>query len=164
MKITLHSIAVESGKLIPVTITFTAEEGIGFHLVGVKDIRIKEILLRVTTAIQSVGYKFPKGKIVISVSPTLSSQSPSSQLDLPVALGLLAITGKIDADKLDGMLIAGELKLNGETVDCCCIDIPQMSTIAQSLGLKGLVVPYKGLKEDADRIPVLQLPYLRHRF
>lgn len=162
MKITLHSISAESGKLIPVAVTLEASKGIGLHLVGLDNQSTKEILLRVTTAIMKIGQSIPGGKIIINISPNLSSRCPSSQLDLPVALSLLALAGKIDADKLDGMLIAGELRLNGETADCSCIDIPQMSAIAQSLGLKGLVVPHKNLEEDADRIPVLQARYLGH--
>lgn len=164
-KIKLHSIAVVPGKLIPVTVTITASEGLGVCITGLPDSAVRETLLRVVTAIQNTGSTVPGKRITIEISPALPHKSPYSQLDLPIALGLLVIKEELytKAD-IDSKLIAGELRLNADVVEpqlCDCIDIPQMAGLARSLGLKGLVVP-SVLKKEQQMPADLQVTRIRH--
>lgn len=92
------------------------QPGIGIHLVGVQDIAVKEILLRVCTALQSLGYRIPGKKIVINIKTEdgLPVESDASNLDLAVAIGILAASGQISItqEQLDRFALVGEVGLD----------------------------------------------------
>lgn len=161
----LYSITVVPGKIVPVTVTITISEGFGIRITGLPDSAVKETLLRVVTAIQSAGSTVPGKRIAIEVSPALPHKLPYSQLDLPIALGLLAIKEELyTKTDINNRLIAGELRLNADVVEpqlCDCIDISQMAKLARSLGLKGLVVP-SVLKKEQQMPADLQITRIRH--
>ena len=49
-------------QAVPVNVEVDINSGIGIHLVGLADIAVKESLLRIMTALQSLGFHIP-GKI-----------------------------------------------------------------------------------------------------
>lgn len=124
-KTTVHSYIVRGIKAVPVTISVGVSEGIGIHLCGsVQDISVKEILLRVCTAISSIGCKIPGQKIVIHVKTEDGNliAGDVSSLDLPIAVAMLVASGQFDIpqDELDRYAIAGELGLDGSTREIRC--------------------------------------------
>jgi magnesium chelatase family protein len=82
-------------------------------LVGLPYGAVKESKERVYSAIRNSGMRFPGGRrITINLAPAdLRKEGPA--YDLPIAMGLLAASGQIDPDALDGALILGELSLDG---------------------------------------------------
>lgn len=86
--------------------------GIGIHLVGLADHFLKETLLRVLTALDSLGYHIPGKKIIINIAPSLNGMD-SSALDLPIAIGILAESGQCPQANLNKYILAGELGLDG---------------------------------------------------
>lgn len=85
-----------------------------FTLVGLADVEVKEARERVRSAIQNSGLEFPNNKsITVNLAPA-DLPKDSGRLDLPIALGILAASGQIDAAKLAGYEFAGELSLSGE--------------------------------------------------
>ena len=85
-----------------------------FTLVGLADTEVKEARERVRAALQQSGFAFPANKrITVNLAPA-DLPKDSGRFDLPIALGLLAAAGQIEAAALAGCEFAGELSLAGE--------------------------------------------------
>jgi magnesium chelatase family protein len=85
-----------------------------FTLVGLADTEVKEARERVRAALSNCGLDFPHNKrITVNLAPA-DLPKESGRFDLPMAVGILAAMGVIDAERLDGLEFAGELSLGGE--------------------------------------------------
>jgi len=131
-----------------------------FSLVGLADVEVKEARERVRSAIQNSGLEFPNNKrIIVNLAPA-DLPKDSGRFDLPMALGILAASGQIDASKLAGYEFAGELSLSGELR-------PVRGALAMSLALHAsqvvtqLVLP-PGSAEEAALVPSAQVVRARH--
>ena len=103
---------------------------------------------RVRSAIQNSGLDFPHNKrIPVNLAPA-DLPKDSDRFDLPIAIGILAASGQIDAKLLDGHAFAGELSLSGELR-------PVRGALAMSLALHAggvsthLVLPPERAEEAA---------------
>jgi magnesium chelatase family protein len=104
-----------------------------FTLVGLADVEVKEARERVRSAILNSGLDFPHNqRITVNLAPA-DLPKDSGRLDLPIALGILAASGQIDASRLTGHEFAGELSLSGELR-------PVRGALAMSLVLRQLQV------------------------
>ena len=102
-----------------------------FTLVGLAEIEVKEARERVRAAIQNAGLEFPGNKrITVNLAPA-DLPKDSGRFDLPIALGILAASGQIDAKKMQGFEFAGELSLGGDLR-------PVRGALAMSLALAKL--------------------------
>jgi magnesium chelatase family protein len=131
-----------------------------FTLVGLADVEVKEARERVRCAIQNSGLEFPTNKrITVNLAPA-DLPKDSGRLDLPIALGILAASGQIDAQKLEGHEFAGELSLSGELR-------PVRGALAMALTLMDaattarLVLP-PGSAEEAALVPGVVIYRARH--
>ena len=85
-----------------------------FTLVGLADTEVKEARERVRAALAHSGLGFPNNKrITVNLAPA-DLPKESGRFDLPIALGILAAAGQIDAQAVDACEFAGELSLAGE--------------------------------------------------
>jgi len=85
-----------------------------FTLVGLADTEVKEARERVRAALQQSGFSFPHNKrVTVSLAPA-DLPKESGRYDLPIALGILAAMGLVDAARLASCEFAGELSLAGE--------------------------------------------------
>ncbi|HRH16853.1 MAG TPA: YifB family Mg chelatase-like AAA ATPase [Aquabacterium sp.] len=85
-----------------------------FTLVGLADTEVKEARERVRAALSNCGLDFPHNKrITVNLAPA-DLPKESGRFDLPIAVGILAAMGVIDARLLDSLEFAGELSLGGE--------------------------------------------------
>lgn len=85
-----------------------------FTLVGLADTEVKEARERVRAALSNSGLEFPVNKrITVNLAPA-DLPKESGRFDLPIALGILAAMGHVDAAKLAELEFAGELSLGGE--------------------------------------------------
>lgn len=97
-------------------------QGVGIHVVGgYSDAEVREMLLRVVTAMQACGYHIPGKKIIIRVTRETGVDRRKhgrigSWFDLPVALAVLIESGQIRASKkeLNEIAVVGELALDGK--------------------------------------------------
>jgi magnesium chelatase family protein len=86
----------------------------GFTLVGLADTEVKESRERVRSALLNAGLEWPSSKrITVNLAPA-DLPKESGRFDLPIAVGILAASGQIDPQKLQGHEFAGELSLGGE--------------------------------------------------
>jgi len=145
----------------PVTVEVHLANGLpSFTLVGLADVEVKEARERVRSALQNAGLEFPHNKrITVNLAPA-DLPKDSGRFDLPIALGILAASGQIDAARLAGHEFAGELSLSGELR-------PVRGALAMSLALHRrqvatrLVLP-PGSAEEAALVPDAQVFRARH--
>jgi magnesium chelatase family protein len=111
----VHSRALMGLRALSVQVEVHLANGLpSFTLVGLADTEVKEARERVRSAIANSGLEFPTNKrITVNLAPA-DLPKDSGRFDLPIALGILAASGQIDAAKLKGYEFAGELSLSGE--------------------------------------------------
>ncbi|HEC23759.1 MAG TPA: ATP-binding protein [Chloroflexi bacterium] len=129
----------------------------GITLVGLPSAAVKESRDRVWSAIRNSGLKFPgQRRLTINLAPAdLRKEGPA--YDLAIALGLLAASGQIPPDALDGALVLGELSLDGSVRHVR--GVISATHMAASLGLERVFVPAADAPEaalipDIEVIPV----------
>ena len=84
-----------------------------FTIVGLPEAEVKESKDRVRAALQNCQFEFPARRITVNLAPA-DLPKESGRFDLPIALGILAASGQIPADRLAEYEYAGELALTGE--------------------------------------------------
>ena len=111
----VHSRALRGLEAPAVTVEVHLANGLpSFTLVGLADTEVRESRERVRAALQTSGLEFPHNKrVTVSLAPA-DLPKESGRFDLPIALGILAAAGQIDAGALDRFEFAGELSLGGE--------------------------------------------------
>src|SRR4028119_1284592 len=82
-----------------------------FLVVGLPDKAVAESRERVHAALAAIGLSLPPKRITVNLSPA-DLPKEGSHYDLPIALGLLAAMGAIDAETLAGYVVVGELGLD----------------------------------------------------
>lgn len=95
-----------------ITVEVDVAQGRKFFLTGLPDNAIKESQHRVESAIKSLGYYFPRTKVVVNLAPA-DIRKEGSAYDLPMALCILKASGQIEAPDLEKFVIMGELALDG---------------------------------------------------
>ncbi|MBM7867085.1 YifB family Mg chelatase-like AAA ATPase [Heliobacterium gestii] len=83
-----------------------------FDLVGLPATAVREARERVRSALRNSGYEFPLRRITVNLAPA-DVRKDGSGLDVPIAVGILAATGQIDAGCLHDWFLVGELALDG---------------------------------------------------
>jgi magnesium chelatase family protein len=83
-----------------------------FLVVGLPDKAVGESRERVHAALAAIGLSLPPKRITVNLSPA-DLPKEGSHYDLPIALGLLAAMGAVDAETLAGYVVVGELGLDG---------------------------------------------------
>lgn len=112
MLVKLYGAAVQGIDANIVTIEVNTSRGIKFFLVGLPDSAVKESHERIMSALNVNGYKVPSCQIVINLAPA-DIRKEGTSYDLPLAIGIMAATGIVSAEKLNKYLIIGELSLDG---------------------------------------------------
>jgi len=112
MAVCINSAALDGIDAIIIDIETRISPGLQYFIVGLPDESVKESLVRVESAITATGLHMPRQKVVISMAPA-GIRKQGALFDLPVALSILAGSGQIDPDSLDGFVSVGELSLNG---------------------------------------------------
>ena len=131
-----------------------------FTLVGLADVEVKEARERVRCAIQNAGLVFPNNqRITVNLAPA-DLPKDSGRLDLPIALGILAASGQIDASQLAGYEFAGELSLSGELRAVRGALATALTVYTAQEPVK-LVLP-PGSAEEAALVPGAQVYRARH--
>ena len=132
----VHSRALLGLQAPPVQVEVHLANGLpSFTLVGLADTEVKEARERVRSAISNAGLEFPHNKkIVVNLAPA-DLPKDSGRFDLPIALGILAASGVIDAAALNGYEFAGELSLSGELR-------PVRGALAMSLAISHMAAPH----------------------
>lgn len=128
-------------------------------LVGLPDAAVKESDDRVFSALSNSGFAPPRTRTTINLAPGhLRKEGPF--YDLPIALGILAATEQLRAERLGEWMIAGELSLSGATRPVR--GALAMARLARKLGKRGLLLPAVSAEEAAhvEGVPVYRIDSL----
>jgi len=157
----VHGRALVGLQAPAVTVEVHMANGLpSFTLVGLADVEVKEARERVRSAILNSGLDFPHNqRITVNLAPA-DLPKDSGRLDLPIALGILAASGQIDAARLTGYEFAGELSLSGQLR-------PVRGALAMSLALRQQATPIRlvlppGSAEEAALVPGAEVYRARH--
>lgn len=140
----LYASAVTGVDAITITIEVDVLEGTLFHIVGLPDSAVKESSHRIESTIKNIGYKWPRIKIVVNLSPA-DIRKTGTAFDLPIALGILAATNQVEKEALENFQFMGELSLDG-TIQPIKGALP-IAIQARKDGFKGLFVPMQNVRE-----------------
>jgi magnesium chelatase family protein len=126
-----------------ITIEVDVSEGKYYQMVGLPDNSVKEARDRIESAMRQYGYYVPRTRLVVSLAPA-DVRKEGSAYDLPICLGMMAATHQIPEDRLDKLLIMGELSLTGELRPIKGV-LP-IAIEARKQGFEGFILP----KENAE--------------
>lgn len=144
MFIKTYSSAVFGISATLIQVEVNMDIGINFHLVGLPDNAVRESHQRIKAAFKNNKLHFPGKEITINLSPA-DMRKEGSVFDLPIAIGILAVTNQIKTDLLSSFLLLGELSLDG------CIQktkgILAVALQAKANGFKGIIVPIENAAE-----------------
>ena len=105
-----------------------------FIVVGLPDKAVRESRERVQATLDAIGLALPPKRIVVNLSPA-DLPKEGSHYDLPIALGLLAAMGLVNAETLADYLVVGELGLDGRVAPVPGVLLAALHASARELGL-----------------------------
>ncbi len=120
--------------------------GLGLYLVGLPDNAVKESEQRIRAAFENSGERMSGRKVVVNLAPA-DLRKEGAAFDLPIAVGILAAMGRVDAAAVADTLFAGELSLDG-TVKSVRGVLP-MAVQARRDGVRRVVIPAADAAEAA---------------
>ncbi|MDR2802502.1 MAG: YifB family Mg chelatase-like AAA ATPase [Prevotellaceae bacterium] len=133
-------------KAITITIEVDASPGLGFSMVGLPDSAVKESQQRISTALQTIGLRMPGRKIIINMAPA-DIRKEGSAYDLPLAIGILAASEQLSAERASQYVLMGELSLDGFLRPIAGA-LP-IAIQARSEGFRGFILPKENAREAA---------------
>ena len=146
MLVKINTAAVQGLQAIPVVAEVNSSRGINFYLVGLPDNAVKESYQRIVAAIQNTGYRFPVKNITVNLTPA-DLKKEGSAYDLPIAIGILAVSDEVNHDRLSRFMMVGELSLDGSLLPIRGA-LP-IAIMAREMGYEGLIVPKQNEREAA---------------
>ncbi|MFM7487891.1 MAG: YifB family Mg chelatase-like AAA ATPase, partial [Cytophagales bacterium] len=143
-----------------ITVEVDVTQGQKFFLTGLPDNAIKESQHRIESAIKSLGYFFPRNKVVVNLAPA-DVRKEGSAYDLPIALCILAASGQVASEVLEKYVIMGELSLDAELRPIKGV-LP-ISIQSRKEQFKGFILPKKNAREAAivNNLAVIGVENLR---
>jgi magnesium chelatase family protein len=135
-------------------------QGTRFFMSGLPDNALKESQLRIESALKDLRYFMPRKRTVVNLAPA-DIRKEGSSYDLPIALCILEASEQIHTNKLEKLIIMGELALDG--VLRPVKGVLPITIQARKEGFKGMVVPEGNAREAAvvDGIDVFPVKTLR---
>lgn len=146
MLVKTYGSAVYGVDALTITIEVSVTSGVRYYVVGLPDNAVKESMFRVESAIKTSGYHMPRQRIVINLAPA-DIRKEGSAYDLPIAMGILAASGQIDAEQLENYFLMGELSLDGG-LQSIKGALP-IAIQARNSGFKGFILPKENSREAA---------------
>jgi magnesium chelatase family protein len=130
-----------------VTVECDVADGLpGFVISGLPDTALSEARDRVRAAIVNSGEAWPQRRITVNLLPANLPKHGSS-FDLAIAVVLLAAAGKLRLSALDGVVLIGELGLDGR-VQAVRGVLPALLAAVRT-GLRRAIVPTDNAREAA---------------
>lgn len=157
----INSIGISGMDGYQVSVEADVSNGLpGISMVGYLGSSVKEAKDRVMTALKNSGFHCQPKKITVNLSPA-GVKKEGTVFDLAIAVAVLGAYGIINGKKLENVMIAGELGLNGEVkgIRGC---LP-MVMAARDHGFSRCFLPRENCREGqaAGALPVIGVSSLR---
>ena len=150
----IHSCAVIGLDGTIVEVEVDENQGLpSMVIVGLPDAAVQESRERVQAAIRNAGLAYPRKRVTVNLAPA-SIRKEGPAYDLPIAVGVLVMTGQIPMERLEKTLVVGELSLDGSLRHVRGV-LPMAATARES-GFERIIVPDPDSAEAA-LIPGLQV-------
>lgn len=146
MLVKTYGSAIQGVNAITITVEVNIDQGVNFFLVGLPDSAVKESQQRIESALKYNEYRLPGKKIVINMAPA-DIRKEGSSYDLTIAIGILAASEQITADRVGDYIIMGELSLDGGLQPIKGA-LP-IAIEARNKGFKGFILPAQNAREAA---------------
>lgn len=117
-----------------------------FDMVGNMSGEVKEARERVRIALKNIGLQMPNLRLTVNLSPA-KVRKEGTAFDLPIAIGVLVASERVEAQGLESTLFIGELGLNGEIKGVQGV-LPIVKYAAEH-GLRRVIVPAENVREGA---------------
>ena len=132
---------------ITIEVNVGGEGKLNYVVVGLPDNAVREGVSRIETAVKQQGYRMPRARIVLNLSPA-DIKKEGTAYDLPMAVGILASSGQLhNTDVLNQYIIMGELSLDGGILPIKGA-LP-IAIQARKEKYKGLILPKANAREAA---------------
>jgi magnesium chelatase family protein len=118
----------------------------GYHVVGLPAVSVKEGAVRIRAALENVGQAMPSKKITVNLAPADRPKSGAA-FDLPIAAGILIADGVAPPAQLEGLLLLGELGLDGALRPVR--GALSAALMARAHGMRGVLLPAGSAAEAA---------------
>lgn len=144
----------------PVEIEADIENGlVALYLIGLPDTALREARDRIRSAVVNSGESWPHRRITVGLSPA-SLPKRGSGFDLAIAAAILAAAGAVPAGRLRGMVLLGELGLDGRVRPVPGVLPAAVAAVAAGFG--GVAVAAENAPEAAlvPELRVLATPSL----
>ena len=142
----VHTAAVVGLTAVPVMAEVDVNDGLpGVTIVGLPDAAVRESKERIRSAVKNTQLAWPQTRVTVNLAPA-DVRKEGSAFDLPIALGLLAASRQLEPERLQKLVVLGELALDG-------VLRPVPGALAVALSLKGkgkrLLLPAASAAEAA---------------
>ncbi|MHC1706020.1 MAG: YifB family Mg chelatase-like AAA ATPase [Bacteroidales bacterium] len=131
---------------LTVTVEVNIDIGVNFFMVGLPDSAVKESHQRIEAALKNNELRIPGKKIVINMAPA-DLRKEGSAYDLTIAIGILAASDQMKAERVADYLLMGELSLDGGLLPVNGA-LP-IAIEARRKGFKGIILPKANAREAA---------------
>ncbi len=130
-----------------------------YHVVGLPATSVREGGVRIRSALNSVAHDIPHKRVTVNLAPA-DLKKQGCALDLPIAIGVMRADREYPATPLDGLLVMGELGLDGAIRRVHGVLAAAM--MARERGMRGVIVPSDNAREAAvvDGIEVYAVDHL----
>ena len=161
MIVTIESSVVCGLQCIPVQVEVDAAKGLPcFEMVGYLASEVREARERVRVALKNIGMDLPPVRITVNLAPAHVHKAGTA-FDLPIAVGILTALEQIPKEHVEGILMAGEIGLNGEIRPVRGI-LPMVQQAVER-GITHCMIPRANAREGAviDRARVTAVEHLQ---
>ena len=132
-------------EVCPIQVEADVSDGLpSFTMVGYPSAQVKEAQDRVRTALRNNGISLPPKRVTVNFVPA-DIKKEGAGFDIPVAAAVLSAAGILHPSLLEGVMLAGEISLNGEIYPVPGILARVIK--ARELKCRYCMVPYGNLQE-----------------
>ena len=143
---TVESRAERGIQALQVSVEVHITRGLpAFAIVGLPEAAVRESRDRVRSAIINSNFEFPRQRITVNLAPA-DLPKQGGRYDLAIALGVLAASGQLPLESLQGKVFIGELALDGSLRKTDGVLVTALSLRAGDLSL---IVPSASAAEAA---------------
>ncbi|MPM14516.1 Competence protein ComM [bioreactor metagenome] len=144
MLVKTYCCAIQGIEAYTVCVEVDIQPGTKTMLAGLPDNAVKESIQRIQSALVNNGFRYPGKKIVINLAPA-DMKKEGSAYDLAISVGILAASHQISSEKLEGIMIVGELSLDGSLAPVK--GVLSAAIEARKNGFNSIIVPAENAHE-----------------